>query len=293
MHPLIQNLLQAGPVLTDGAWGTQLQARGLKPGEVPDLWNLSNASAVKEVAAAYVAAGSRVILTNTFGANRIRLADGGVMDRVAEINAAGVAISLEAAGDRARVFASMGPTGKLILNGDVTEEELISAFTEQAQAIAKAGAHAIVVETLQDLDEARIAIAAAKATGLPVVGSMVFDSGANKDRTMMGTTPEQAAEALIGAGADVIGANCGQGIGGFVELCRRFKAAAQGCPIWMKANAGLPENLNGKYVYRTSPADFASYMPALIDAGANFVGGCCGTSPEFIRTVRALLDARK
>ena len=137
---------------------------------------------------------------------------------------------------------------------------------------------------MSDPAEASLAVAAAHATGLPVVACMTFDSGAKKDRTMMGATPEQAAEQLAAAGADVIGSNCGQGIAGMVEVCRRLHAATDR-PIWIKANAGLPENVDGKTVYRQTPAEFAAYVPQLVEAGASFIGGCCGTTPEFIRAV--------
>jgi len=291
VHPLLHKLLVAQPVLTDGAWGTQLQARGLAIGEIPDLWNLTHPDKVAEVARAYVEAGSQIILTNTFGANRIRLAEGGCADRAKEINEAGARLSREAAAGRARVFASIGPSGKMLMSGDVTEEELHVAFTEQAEALARGGADGLVVETMSDLEEARIAIGAAKTTGLLVVASMVFDSGKEKDRTMMGTTPEQAAAGLIAAGADVIGANCGQGIAGFVPICARLKAASAGHPVWIKANAGLPEMHEGKATYAMTAAEFASYVPALLKAGASFIGGCCGTSPEFIRALRQTIDS--
>jgi 5-methyltetrahydrofolate--homocysteine methyltransferase len=159
LPPLIQKLVRDGPVLSDGAWGTQLQARGLALGEIPDLWNLTHADKVSEVARAYVEAGSQIILTNTFGANRIRLAEGGLTDRVKEINAAGARLSREAADGRALVFASIGPTGKMLMSGDVTEEELRAAFTEQADALAHGGADGLVVETMADLEEARIVFA--------------------------------------------------------------------------------------------------------------------------------------
>lgn len=287
---LIQQLLAQGPVLTDGAWGTQLQARGLGPGEVPDLWNLTHPEKVAEVARAYIEAGSQVILTNTFGGNRFRLAEAGAADKVKAISEAGARISRAAAGSRACVFASIGPSGKMLVTGDVTEYGLRSAFVEQAEALARGGAHALVVETMADLAEAKIAVAAAKTTGLPVVGSMVFDSGEDKDRTMMGTTPEQAAAGLVEAGADVVGSNCGQGIAGFVKICARLKAAAAGRPIWIKANAGLPQMKDGKASYDTTPQQFADYVPALIEASAGFIGGCCGTSPDFIRVLRLKLN---
>ncbi len=224
MNSLIENLLQHGPVLTDGAWGTQLQARGLTTGEFPDGWNLTQPAKVAEVARAYVDAGSQVILTNTFGANRVRLAEEkSLAGHVREINRQGVEISKTAAGKSARVFASLGPTGKMLMTGEVTAEELQTAFEEQARALAEAG-------------------------------------------------------------ADVIGANCGQGIESFVGLCQRLRAASK-LPVWIKANAGLPELVEGRPVYKTTPEAFAKFAPALAVAGASFIGGCCGTSPEFIKAV--------
>jgi 5-methyltetrahydrofolate--homocysteine methyltransferase len=285
---ILQNLLGHGPVVTDGAWGTQLQARGLGLGEFPDVWNLTHPDRVLEVAKSYVAAGSQVILTNTFGANRFRLTEHGAADRLEEINARGVEISREAADGKAQVFASIGPTGKLLLSGEITPEEVSTAFAEQARDLAAAGANALVIETMSDLEEARLALQAARVTGLPVVACMVFDSGKEKDRTMMGNTPEQAAEALTQAGADAIGANCGQGIAGFVSICRRLRAATDR-PIWIKANAGLPTVVDGRVQYQTTPEQFASFVPELIRAGANFIGGCCGTSPGFITAIKQVI----
>jgi methionine synthase I (cobalamin-dependent) len=289
LNPLISNLLAHGPVITDGAWGTELQARGLALGEFPDAWNLLHPERVAAVAEAYVESGSRVILTNTFGANRLRLAGHGLAERAAEINRQGVEISRRAAEGRALVFASMGPTGKLLITGETSEVELKEAYDEQATALAEAGANALVVETMADLGEARIAVASAHGTGLPVVACMVFDSGKEKDRTSMGTTVEQAAQALAAAGADVIGANCGQGIAGFVRICKRLHEASS-LPVWIKANAGLPELVNGRTVYRTTPEAFAGFLPDLISAGASFVGGCCGTTPFFIRALGQALE---
>jgi methionine synthase I (cobalamin-dependent) len=281
---LVEELLAAAPVLTDGAWGTQLQARGLTPGECPDQWNLTRPAEVEQVARAYVDAGSRVILSNTFGSNRVALAGHGLAGKAAELNRAGAAISRRAAAGRAKVFASIGPSGKMLISGETTEDELRAAFAEQARALAEGGADALVVETMSDLAEARIALEAAKSTGLPVVACMVFDTGRNKDRTMMGATPEQAAGELAAYGADVIGANCGVGIESYIAICRRLKAATDR-PVWIKANAGLPELVGGKTVWKMTPEAFAGFVPQLIQAGASFIGGCCGTSPEFIRAV--------
>lgn len=284
MGGVLRELIAGAPVLTDGAWGTELQARGLELGACPDAWNLSHPERVEEVARAYVEAGSRVILTNTFGGTRYSLDRHGLADRARQINRAGAEISRRAAGDRAKVFGSMGPSGVMLMMGEVAPDALREAFAEQARALAEGGVDALAIETMSDPAEARLAIEAAKQAGLEVVASMVFDSGRDHDRTMMGTTPEEAARALVEAGADCVGSNCGQGIAGFVAICRRLRAAAE-CPIWIKANAGLPELVGGRTVYRETPEGFAAYVPALVEAGASFIGGCCGTSPEFIRAV--------
>ena len=281
-------MLSGAPVLTDGAWGTELQARGLALGEIPDFWNLSHPDRVEAVARAYVDAGSQVILTNTFRANRIALGNHPEVDRVTEINRAGVEISKRAAGSKARVFASIGPSGKLLLAGEVSKEDLAASFREQAEALCEGGADAIVVETMADLAEAELAVEAAKATGLPVVACMVFASGKNGDRTAMGTNPTQAAAALSALDVDAIGANCGDGIEGHIPICAEY-ATASDKPIWIKANAGVPELENGEVVYATTAEEFADCLPRLIEAGASFVGGCCGTSPQFIQALKEKL----
>jgi len=286
MHILVQQLVSQGPILTDGAWGTEFQARGLEPGDCPDLWNLAHPGRVEAVARAYVEAGSQIILTNTFRANRIALERSGLAASIKEINLRGVEISRRAAGSSARVFASLGPSGKLMIMGEVSEAELRAAYLEQAEALAAAGADALIFETMSDLAEAAVGVQAARATGLPVVVSMAFDSGKNYDCTMMGVTPEQAAAELTAASADVIGANCGQGIETYSAICKRMRDATT-LPIWIKPNAGLPELVDGRTLYKTTPQQFARYAPELIAAGANFLGGCCGTNPEFIAALRA------
>ena len=278
--------LADGPLLTDGAWGTEFQKLGLPPGECPDRWNLEHPERVESVAAAYCEAGSRVILTNTFRANAVSLTGADIR----AINRAGVEISRRAARGRARVVASMGPSGKLLLADDADPQSLAAAFAEQAEALAGAGADTLLVETMSDVEEARIAARAALATGLPVIVSFVFDSGRNKDRTMTGATPEQAAKAMAAEGVDAVGANCGAGIESFVSICRRLRESCS-LPVWIKPNAGLPAIENGEVIYRTTPAEFAAHVPALIDAGASFVGGCCGTSPAFIKAMAVCISS--
>jgi 5-methyltetrahydrofolate--homocysteine methyltransferase len=281
MKPVLQELMTHAPVVTDGALGTQLMARGLLPGECPDSWNLSHPVEVEEVGRRYVESGSEILLTNTFRANRVALETYGLAGKLEEINLAGVEIARRAASHSAYVFASLGPSGKMLMTGEVSEADVTKAFEEQVNILALAGVDGFAIETMTDVAEAKLAVAQAGKTGLPVVASMVFDSGKEKDRTMMGVAPERAAGELTAAGADVIGANCGQGIAAYVSICQRLHAATDR-PIWIKPNAGLPEIVEGKAVYRTTPEAFAAFVPALIQAGASFIGGCCGTGPEFI-----------
>lgn len=285
MHPLIKSLIKSGPVVTDGSWGTQMQKRGLKRGECPDSWNLNHPEQVLAVARQYVDAGSQIILTNTFGGSRLALKKFELGEKTVEINMTGVEISKKAAGDRAYVFASIGPTGMMLVTRETTEEELQQVFEEQADAQARAGADGIIVETMIDVVEAKIAATAAKQTGLPVIVSMVYDSGENKDRTMMGDSPEQVLEELMSIGIDGIGANCGQGIEAFLPICSRLRQATD-LPIWMKPNAGLPEIVDDKTVFRTTAREFVQYIPELIQAGAGFIGGCCGTDQGFVKAIR-------
>ena len=290
MHPLITQLLSEQPVITDGAWGSQIQSLGLQAGECPDNWNLDNPVRVGQVARSYVDAGSRIILTNTFGANRIMLERHGLAEKATAINKAGAMISRKAAQDAAFVFGSIGPTGKMVFTGEASEDELLKAFEEQALALAEGGVHGIVIETISELAEARIALRAAHRTGLPVVVSMTYDSGHGFERTMMGISPEEAVEDLKVAGADVIGANCGMGAEYMVTICARIKAVTH-LPIWIKPNAGLPEVVDGRVIYNSTPESFARYALQIRLAGAAFLGGCCGTNPEYIRALKNALSA--
>ena len=279
----LREWLAGGPLISDGAWGTQLQALGLDPGAAPDTWNLTHPELVEAVARAYVEAGSQVILTNTFRANAIAM-----QGDLEAINRAGVAISKRAAAGRALVFASIGPTGKMLMAGEIGAEQAQAAFAAQAAALAGAGADALLVETMSEIEEARLAVAAARSTGLPVIVSFAFDSGKNKDRTMMGATPEAVAAAMVEAGADAVGANCGVGVEYAAAICRRLHAACD-LPVWVKPNAGLPKMEGTAIRYDVSAESFASHYPAICQAGASFLGGCCGSTPDFIR---ALVSAR-
>jgi len=274
--------------VADGAWGTELDKLGCPAGACREQWNVTDPELVAKVPTAYVAAGAKIILTNTFGANKYVLAKHGLEDKVGAFNRAGAEISKRAADNHARVFGSIGPSGKMVMTNEVSEEDLLEAFKVQAGALAEGGADALVIETMTELAEARAAAKAAKSTGLLVAACMTYDSGRDKTSTMMGVTPEQAARALTEAGADIIGCNCGVGIDNYVKVTAKL-AAATDKPIWVKPNAGLPEIEGAKVVYKMTPEEFAQKVGELIEAGANVVGGCCGTNPEFIRAICALL----
>jgi len=283
--PGLEKWLAGGILISDGAWGTQLQAHGLPAGTIPDTWNLTHPEQVRAVARAYVEAGSQVILTNSFRANAIAMHSTSA-ETLDAINRAAVALSREAAAGRALVFASIGPAGKMLVSGEVSAEELTAAFTAQALSLAAAGADALLVETMSDIEEAQIAVQSAKSPGLPVIASFAFDSGKNKDRTMMGATPEAVAAAMVAARADGVGANCGVGVDFSVPICSRLHAACD-LPIWIKPNAGLPVVEGAEIHYTTTAEYFASHFAALRDAGASFLGACCGSTPEFVRALVA------
>lgn len=268
--------------LTDGAWGTEFQKLGASLGARSDEWNLTQPQLVRQIAESYVEAGSRVILTNTFRANSIAMPSLGLQNQLVKVNRAGVRISREAARGSALVFASIGPSGRSLRKKEVTETQLKRAFFDQARALAEEEPDALLIETMTDLVEARIAASVALETGLPVVVSMVLDSGKNHDRSIIGVTPEQAATTFTSDGVHGIGANCGFGIREFIPLCKRL-AATSHLPIWIKPNAGLPEISDGVATYKTTEEEFAESANELIAAGATFLGGCCGTSPEFIK----------
>ncbi len=283
----LQSMLDdRGVLIADGAWGTQLAERGLEPGEPPESWVIYQPEAVRDVAADYVAAGAEIVLTDTFGGNRFKLEKADLADCLEEINRRAAELSKEAAGDDALVFASMGPTGEFMEPlGLVTEEEMIEVFAEQAAALVAGGADGLLVETMTDLGEAKAALAGAKQQfDGPVVVSMTFDRGPKGYATMMGVRPEQAAEELQAAGADIVGSNCGQGIANIIEVAALMRQATD-LPLWCKPNAGMPKLVDGRTVFTETPEETVSHFEALVEAGARIIGGCCGTTPEHIRAL--------
>jgi methionine synthase I (cobalamin-dependent) len=279
-------------VIADGAWGTEIQRRGLPGGVLPESWNLDRPEQVEALARDYVAAGSEIILTNTFGANRFILRRYDLEDRAAEINRRGAEISRRAAetGAAVAVFGSIGPTGHLPSAEDMDEDELAAAFGEQAQALHDGGVDGLVIETMSDIAEFRLALTAAVKTGLPTCGCMTFDSGPGKVHTMMGVTVQEATHLAEEEGARIVGANCGAGMENYLDVLRLFREATA-LPVWVKANAGLPELHSSTIAYAMTPERFVAYARDLAAAGARVIGGCCGTTPAIIsELVRALKD---
>ena len=278
-------------LLADGAWGTFLQKLGLVPGECPELWCLKRPQEVLSVASSYIEAGSDLVETNSFGGTRYKLEYFGLQEQVAEINRAAAEISRKAAGPNRHVIASMGPTGKMLLMGDVTESELLEAFREQALALASGGADAVCIETMSAIDEACLAIRAAREVGgLEILATFTFQQTVDGGyHTMMGVTPAEAARAATEAGSHIIGANCGQGMEQMVGIVRQMRAVASDVPIIVQANAGLPKNVNGVDVFPELPEVTAGWVPAVVQAGASIIGGCCGTTPEHIRAIGKVL----
>lgn len=286
--------VQTGKILvSDGAWGTFLQQKGLKPGECPEQWNVTRPVDVQNIARSYFDAGADMVETNSFGGSRFKLAKYGFEDKVFEFNKAAAENSRQAAGPDRYVLGSIGPTGKLLLMEEVTEDELYEAFKEQAMALEAGGVNAIMVETMTDLEEARIAVKAAKEnTSCEVFCTMTFEKIIGGGyRTMMGISPAEMAESLVEAGADLIGTNCGNGMEDMIGMVKEIRSVNSSIPILVHANAGMPRLENGVTTFPETPEDMASRVKDIISAGANIVGGCCGTTPAHIGKVREVVES--
>ena len=285
---------EGGPILADGAMGTMLFLNGLQFGDPPEVWNLTQPDVIRRIHRGYLDAGSRILLTNTFGGNRLRLGLHRLESRVAELNQTAAILlrsEVEAAGGRALVAGDIGPSGAIMAPmGTLEYPDAVDVFAEQAAALVAGGVDVIWIETMSDLTEIRAAIEGVRrvAPGIPIIATMTFDT---RGRTMMGVTPEQAVEGLAAWGADAIGGNCGNGPDELLPVISRMRAVAPDVILVAKSNAGMPELIDMRAVYRASPETMASAAAAMQAAGALIVGACCGSTPDHLRAMNAALQA--
>src|SRR5512146_1776626 len=291
MSDLLERL-SSDVVLADGAMGTMLHSHGIGFDKCFDELNISNPAAVAEIHRAYIEAGAQLILTNTFGSNRYKLGKHGLEKQVGEINRMGVELArrtIAASYKDVLVAGDIGPLGVRIAPfGRVQPEQARTAFAEQARALAEAGADLIVLETMSDLVEILEGVRAAKqACALPVVASVTFT---RDDRTLLGDDPQKVARELHQAGADVIGVNCSGGPAQLLRILKLMRHAVPEARLWIKPNAGWPEQVGGRIMYPADPEYFGEYAVSFRAAGARIVGGCCGTTPQHIAAMRRALD---
>ena len=290
---IFQNWIESEkPILADGALGTMLHMKGISIESCFDELNLTNPNVVLEIHQAYVNAGVQIIETNTFGANRYKLSEYRLENRVHEINVAAVKIAKKAAQSVLHdvlVAGSVGPLGvRLAPLGRIKESEAFAAFQEQIAALVSADVDLIIIETQNDLQEAIQAVRAARSvTDRPIIATMTFT---RDDRTLLGETPEHVAATLYESGADVIGANCSEGPAQLLRIIRKMKQAVPQAVYSVMPNAGWPERIFGRIMYPATPDYFSEYARAFQEAGAKIIGGCCGTTPEHSAAMRASLD---
>ena len=289
---LLKRLKNGEILVFDGATGTYLQNNGLEPGACPELMNKEYPEVVKKMASMYFDSGSDIVLTNSFGGNKFRLKHYGLENKVGEFNELASSLAKSVAPNGCYVAGSVGPTGEFIEPlGAVSESEMYEVFAEQIIALEKGGADAVMIETQMAIEEAKIAIKATKEnTNLLIFSSMVFDKGPRGFFTMMGITPESAVQGMLEAGADVVGANCGNGIEKMYEISKIMRSKTEGL-LMINSNAGIPTIKKEGIIYPETPEFMSEYYSKMIKVPVNILGGCCGTGPEHILSLRNLVDS--
>lgn len=293
MRTTLQELLASGqPVIADGAMGTMLFAHGLPRGGSPELWNVEEPERIRAIHRAYIEAGAQIILTNTFGGNRLRLLLHELSERAAELNRAAAVLAraeADAAAHPVVVAGDIGPTGRLLEPyGDIAFDTAVSVFEEQARALAEGGVDVLWIETMADLEEVRAAVEGVRrgAPGVPVIATMTFDTNG---RTMFGVTPEKALQTIGGFDVLALGGNCGNGPAEIEGVISKMRATSPEAVLIAKSNAGMPRLEGGLPVYDATPEIMGEHAIRVHDLGANIIGGCCGSTPEHIRAIARAL----
>jgi len=286
------DLLKQRPVLFDGAMGTTLISRGLAAGECPESWNLTHGEVVSQVHEAYVEAGADVVQTNTLGGTRLKLKACGLGDQVAEVNAQAASLARRVCPADRYVAGDIGPTGQFLPPvGTCAPEEMEKNFREQAEALAGEGVDLFILETMYDLQEIVLAVKAVRSiSDLPIVATVTFERKPKGFFTIMGNSVADCARELAEAGADVVGSNCGMGSADMVDIAPLFRDSTE-LPFLIQPNRGQPEVKEGRLTYQQTPEVFTKDVVSIVKAGADAVGGCCGTTPEFIAMIRQRLTA--
>lgn len=293
MNNLLKAIEKKKVLVSDGAMGSLLFESGLKQGDCPEALNLSNQGLLKAIASQYLQAGADIIQTNTFGASPLKLSDYMLDSKTEEINRSAVEAVRSVCKGRAFISGSCGPSGKILKPyGDTEPEMVYDSFKRQAKALINAGADIICIETMIDIEEARLAVHAVRAYSehIPIIASMTFNKTPRGFYTIMGVTIKHACSELGKAGADIIGSNCGNGLEMMIEIAKEFITGTD-LPVIIQSNAGLPRYAEGRIIYNESPEFFGDRAGMLVKLGVSIIGGCCGTNPEHIRAIRKCVDS--
>jgi 5-methyltetrahydrofolate--homocysteine methyltransferase len=291
MNKLLSKIEIKRVLVSDGAWGTELIKKGFQSGSCPELWNLEKPDEIYSIAKTYVDAGSDIISTNSFGASKIKLEHFGLSDSTYQINRKAAEISKSAAKEKL-VMGSIGPTGKFLMTGEISEEELRQSFSEQLNGLLDGGVDAILFETFYDLDELNAGIETIRElSSIPIICSVTFNKNSDDEfHTLMGNSIREVYSFLFEKGVNLVGVNCGNGYFDSIEIVKQIKKDFPESNILIQPNAGLPEIISGQLVYSETPEKIISAIEKFLEMGVSIIGGCCGTTKEHIKIIRELTD---